>query len=388
MAVFLLILGLFLIVCLVVVHEFGHFIVARRNGVGVEEFGIGFPPRAWHKKMKSGFDFSLNWLPLGGFVRLKGSHDTDKDEGGFGVASLWIKTKIMVAGVFMNVLAAFFLLTFLALIGIPKLINNQFTVGSNTKVIKNETLVTSIVPNSPAAEIGLKPNDQLISIGKVDTRLQKVGSSASLPQLTEQYAGQKVEVVYKSNSQLISATTTLLTTKVVNASQNTNNPQGYLGVVPFNYILQRSTWSAPITAAGLIKQYSVLTYQGLGSALRGLGSTIAGLVTHNTHAKQSGLTKAESQVSGPVGIYYFLKYSSAISFQFVLFIVAVLSLTLALINILAIPALDGGRLFIILVTRLLRKPLKQTTEDIINGVGFAVLMVLVILITIVDVKRH
>src|SRR5271170_1528404 len=106
MSLFLLVLSLFLIICLVVVHEFGHFIVARRNGVEVEEFGIGFPPRAWHKKMKSGFDFSLNWTPLGGFVRLKGAHDTDKVEGGFGRASIWVKVKIMIAGVVMNVLAA------------------------------------------------------------------------------------------------------------------------------------------------------------------------------------------------------------------------------------------------------------------------------------------
>src|SRR4051812_6435128 len=112
MPLFLLILGLVLFVGLVVIHEFGHFLVARRNGVDVEEFGIGFPPTAWSRKIKSkkgDFKFSINWLPLGGFVRLKGEHDADKAPGSFGAASLPAKVKIMAAGVAMNLLAAFVL---------------------------------------------------------------------------------------------------------------------------------------------------------------------------------------------------------------------------------------------------------------------------------------
>src|SRR3989344_9232153 len=102
MSIFLLILGLVMFVLLVVVHELGHFIIARWGGVKVLEFGIGFPPRAWSKKLKSGLLLSLNWLPLGGFVRLKGENDADMEPGSFGAASLWVKTKIMVAGGAMN----------------------------------------------------------------------------------------------------------------------------------------------------------------------------------------------------------------------------------------------------------------------------------------------
>src|SRR3978361_821415 len=111
MSILLLVVGILLFIGLVVVHEFGHFIVARRNGVEVEEFGIFFPPRLYKRKMKAGWIFTVNLLPLGGFVRLKGEHDSDTEPGTFGAASTWVKTKIMAAGVVMNLAAALVLLT-------------------------------------------------------------------------------------------------------------------------------------------------------------------------------------------------------------------------------------------------------------------------------------
>src|SRR5256885_16499048 len=97
-------IGIVLFISLVLVHEWGQFFMARRNGVEVEEFGLGFPPRAWSKKLKSGMRLSVNWLPLGGFVKMKGENDSDERKGSFGAASLWAKTKIMLAGVTMNLL--------------------------------------------------------------------------------------------------------------------------------------------------------------------------------------------------------------------------------------------------------------------------------------------
>src|SRR5215211_2696202 len=111
MSILLLILGLVLFLLLVVVHEFGHFLAARRNGVEVEEFGIGFPPRAKVLTHRNNTIFSLNWLPLGGFVKLKGENDSDQEPGSFGAASLKTKIKIMMAGVALNVVAAFAILT-------------------------------------------------------------------------------------------------------------------------------------------------------------------------------------------------------------------------------------------------------------------------------------
>src|SRR6185312_11132914 len=122
------VLGVLLFFGLVVVHEFGHFIMARRGGVEVEEFGIGFPPRLFAYKTKGGWVFTLNLLPLGGFVKLKGEHDTDTTPGSFGAASVWTKSKIMAAGVVMNLITAYVLLVGLAFVGMPQLVDNQFVV--------------------------------------------------------------------------------------------------------------------------------------------------------------------------------------------------------------------------------------------------------------------
>src|ERR1700754_4793476 len=103
------ILAIILFMGLIIVHEWGHYIAARRNGVEVEEFGLGFPPRAWGKKRKDGMVLSLNWLPLGGFVKLKGENDSDTRKGSFGAATLAVKSKVMLAGVGMNLLTAFVL---------------------------------------------------------------------------------------------------------------------------------------------------------------------------------------------------------------------------------------------------------------------------------------
>ena len=100
------IIGLIVLVLLVVIHELGHAIAARRNGVVVEEFGIGFPPKAWAKKLKNGVLFSINWLPLGGFVKLQGENDAASKKGDYGAATFWQKTKILFAGVVVNWLAA------------------------------------------------------------------------------------------------------------------------------------------------------------------------------------------------------------------------------------------------------------------------------------------
>lgn len=401
----LLIIGLLLFIGLVVIHEFGHFIMARRNGVEVEEFGIGFPPRLYKHKTKGGWLFTINLLPLGGFVKLKGEHDSDTEAGTFGAASLPAKTKIMAAGVVMNLITAFVLFTLLALIGIPKIVNNQFTVSSDTKVLKNEVLVSNVDSNSPAAkaklydhkignQTALKPGDQIINIksfeasGAVEGKdVFTIRKAADLSKATRSLAGKPVLLSIVRHGDRQEIFTQLRSQTEVEASKKTGSPKGYLGVYPTEFTLQRSTWSAPVVALGLIKQFTVLTFQGLGKAVKGLGGLIAGAVTGNHTARSNGQKNASEQVSGPVGIFVILRDGSSLGFQFMLFIIAIISLTLAIMNILPIPALDGGRLWLTLVSRAFGKPLSQDKEEIINASGFVLLLVLIILITVVDVKR-
>lgn len=387
MSILLFILGIILFIGLVVVHEFGHFIVARRNGVKVEEFGIFFPPRLFRYKTKAGWDFTINLLPLGGFVRLKGEHDSDTAKGTFGAASLGVKSKIMAAGVVMNLVTALVMFTIIALIGMPKIVDNQYTIKSDTKTVKQEILVGTVEKGSPADKAGLKPQDNLVEFVRPGYSPVAAQSSAHLRTVTKNFAGQSVVLHYTRAGHKHEARTTFQTKEAVAASIKAGNPKGYLGVSTNDFQLNRSTWSAPVVAVGLSAQLTTLTFQGLGHALGGLGSLIAGGATGNTSARQHGQAAASENVSGPVGIFKILQGGSVLGYQFTLFIIAYISLTLAIMNILPIPALDGGRLWITLIARGLKRPLSQKREELINAIGFVTLITLVILISIVDVKR-
>lgn len=372
MSIILLILGILLFIGLVVIHEFGHFLVARRNGVEVEEFGIGFPPRAWSKKTKAGFVFSLNWLPIGGFVKLKGESDAATAKGTFGAAPLGVKAKIALAGVTMNLLVAFGLFTFLSAVGMPRLVDDQFTVKSDTHIVKNEVLAGYVEPGSPAAKAGVQPRDHLLAIG-APHKVEQLKSAHALPAITEKYAGQKVEIRYERKGQQKTAVVDLRDKQTVEKSKKTNKPKGYLGLSPTELTITRSTWSAPLVAGGVIGQFTALTFQGLGTAIAAIF--------------QGDGSRAAEQVSGPVGIMVLLKDGSSLGFQFMLMIIALISLTLAIMNILPIPALDGGRLYMMVLSRLFGRRLSQEMEERVVGSSFVFLLFLIVLITIVDVKR-
>jgi regulator of sigma E protease len=390
MQIFLFVLAIVLFISLVIVHEWGHYIAAKRNGVDIEEFGLGIPPRAWGKKLKNGVLLSVNWLPLGGFVKLKGEHDSDNRKGSFGAASLGGKTKIMLAGVTMNLIVGLVLLTILALTGMPKLLDknygapaDQFTVASDTKISKQEVLVGTVQKNSPAASLKLSGSDVIKSINN-----RQITSVKDLQAATTTYAGKTVNITYKHGSKTVARTIQLRGRPEVQASLKTNKPKGYLGVSPVQLQIRRSTWSAPVVAVGFAGQLGWLTLQGLGHALGGLGSTIAGIFTGNHTARENGQTQASSQVGGPVAIGAILWGYSYLGISFVIMIIAVISLLLALMNVLPIPALDGGRLFMILISRgIFKRPLRKVVEERAVATGMAVLLLLITIITIVDVKR-
>lgn len=389
MQTLLLTLGIISFLLLVITHELGHFWAARRNGVVPEEFGIFFPPTIYRKKMKKGWDFTINLLPLGGFVKLRGEHDSDTKKGSFGAASDWAKSKIMLAGVAVNLVTALALFTILGWVGMPKIIDNQFSVKSDTKISQDFLLAQYVEPNSPAEKAGINRGDKLVSIYDIsEQKMYAISGKSTLRNVTKSLAGKLVKVTYESNGNVVSGSIKLRTAREVSDSLNKPEPKGYLGIEPYSMTLQKSTWSAPIMAGGLSWQITKLTLKGIGTALKNLGGIVVGAVTGNKAARQNAQTTASSQVSGPLGIFFVLKAGASVGVNFMMMIIAVISLTLAIMNVLPVPALDGGRLYLMLASRLTRqKKLSEQAEEAIVGWSFVVLLALIVLITFVDFTR-
>lgn len=376
--IFSVLVGLFLLVLLVVLHELGHAIAARRNGVVVEEFGIGFPPRAWARKLKGGVLFTLNWLPLGGYVKLQGEHDAANKKGDYGAASLWAKTKILLAGVFINWITAVVLFTGLALTGLPKVIDNQFTIPSDTTEIRKPVTVVAVTDGSPADQAGLKPGDQIVRFAG-----QRLELPSDLSALTKQYKGSTVEVIYnRDGSEAIKR----LTLRAENKDQ-----QGYLGVSADQRTTYRSTWSAPIVGVALTGQITGVTLQGLGDMVSKFATGLVDKLNPSQDSQARAdekLGEVGSGVAGPVAILGILFPSAReAGVSALVFMTALISLALAIMNILPIPALDGGRWFVTMLFRVVKKPLTKELEEKIHGTGFAVLMGLFVLVTIADVTK-
>jgi len=375
--------GLIILVLLVVIHELGHAIIARRNGVVVEEFGVGFPPKAWAKKVKSSILgknvlFSVNWLPLGGFVKLKGEHDAADEKGSYGAADYWVKTKILLAGVFINWLAAIVLLTILSLSGIPKILPDQFSVPSDTQVIREPLQVAFVGGDSPASKAGLKLGDKLLRFNGAE-----VTDPTGLTELTAANRGKQVELIYNRNGTEYETTTTL-------RAENTDK-QGYLGISTIQREKLRATWSAPIVGVASTVQFTGATLAGTGQIAWNALSGFVQSLSFDSQAREAGnkeLATVSASVAGPVGILgVIFPQAQSAGIEQLVFLTAIISLSLAVMNILPIPALDGGRWFTMTIFRLLKKPLTKAREEKIQTIGFLILMGLVVLVTWADIGK-
>jgi len=403
--VFGIIIGLLILMFLVVAHEFGHFIMARRNGVKVNEFGIGFPPRAiaWvkkevevngEKKLKwvripksdwkqpqNNLVFSLNWLPIGGFCAMDGESAADKRKGTFGAASFWAKTKILFGGVLMNWLVAFLILTVLAWTGMPQFIEHQFYLGQDAQTIDNiqSIVVEKVIEGSPADKAGFEVKDQIIQVG--DNR--DITNANVIIQYGQEKAGQEAVYVVKRGEE----------EKQLTVQLNNLEDKYVLGVQMGSYgqKLIRSTWSAPIVGAGLTIQLTGETFRGLGDLVWNLISGVARQFSPNPEIRESGRTDigtAGDSVSGPVGIVGVIFPAFAESGATNLaFLAALISISLACMNVLPIPALDGGRWLLIAIYKLRNKELSKETEEKIVSRAFMVLLLLIVLVTVLDIFK-
>lgn len=426
------VVGLLVLMFLVTAHEFGHFIAARRNGVNVLEFGIGFPPRAiawikdpktgkwrrlphkeWEKEKttkvvysngerkafaQKGMVFSLNWLPIGGFCQMDGESAADTRAGTFGKARFWAKTKILFAGVTMNWLIAIIVFTVLAWTGMPEFLDDQFKVASDTRIESVPVQITSVAEGSPADKAGIKVDDYILAVDG-----NAVAYSSDITDYNSARANEEVRYTIirgvnedciklpeckdetcdcNKNAEIVETVVTL----------NPADAEYLLGVtMSSSQSLSYATWSAPIVGIGLTAQLTGETFKGVGIMIGNLVSGTAQLFSSNSEVREEGqevLNEVKDSVSGPVGIIgvLFPAFTSAGPTNLA-FLAALISVSLACMNVLPIPALDGGRWLLIAIYKLRKKELTKEVEEKIVSRAFVVLLAIIFIVTILDIVR-
>lgn len=354
-----------LLTVLIIIHELGHFTLAKIFKVEVEEFGFGLPPRALTLFQKSGTVFSLNWVPFGGYVRLKGENEINLEkrfvQGSFASASIPARLLILSGGVLMNFILAFALLTVGFSVGrwVPNFYGSieelQDAAAKGEISLETGVYITGVLPGSPAAKAGIVKDSAIQSIDG-----QKVVS----PTDVVAYQKGKRRVTYE----LMEGTEKNIRSVEVQLSDGRSGVE--ISAFAAKLSAPRRSVAKAVQLAG--KETVFMTKQ-----------TVKGI----THLMQSLATTGHvpEGITGIVGIAVLTYGSVQEGFMTYLRLVALLSLSLAILNVLPLPALDGGRLLFVLVEMVIRRPLNQRFELITNAVGFFLLIGLIIIITFNDV---
>ena len=384
--IFGILIGLIILTILVALHELGHAIAATKNGVKLEEFGLGFPPNAFKFKTKTdkilpkGTPIAINWIPLGGYVKLQGEYDSDNKKGDYGAASFWAKTKILFAGVVMNWLTAMVLFMALAWIGLPKLLPNQFYIAEDAKISGGEVIVTQIVEDLPAERAGIARGDQIVKING-----EKIDNETEISQIAKTNAGKKVEVEIKRDGKT--------TTKNVEIRAKNDDKKGYLGLGSAKETEKiHATWSAPILGVTTTLQISAETFRSLGELLANTFTGIVQKFSSSAEVQQIANQKLESageSMAGPLSILGILfPMASEAGLPTLILLTALISLSLACMNVLPIPVLDGGRWLMLFVSRkIFRKTLSKEQEEKIISYGVFAMLGLTVVVFILDILR-
>jgi regulator of sigma E protease len=350
---------------IVVIHEGGHFVTARLARIRVHEFGIGFPPRAKVLASRGETIYTLNWLPIGGFVRLEGEDGDSDDPRSFVRAALPVKVIVLVAGVAMNLVLAFVIFFAIALVATPR-------VG---------VTFTTVQPGSPAATAGLKPGDRIDSVnGNV---YEAFGGPTAVDDFYA-LAGQTVTLtVHHADGSDAALTVALRSQAAIDAVNNANiasgNPEreGPLGIS----VLQAQPTGAYIghDLGSSIQTGLDETSNALGLIADGLGQLGSSIINHPTE---------RPPVTGPVGI---AQQVGTVFWDlgpiYLLYIAALLSANLALVNILPFPPLDGGRVLFLLIRRVVGSRFSVRAEQLTYLAGFGLLMAFLVWITYFDVTN-
>ncbi len=366
--IFIVLLGL-----LVFVHELGHFLTAKWNGIKADEFGFGFPPRligvvkndqtgkydiVWGGKDVTSRNtiYSLNWIPLGGFVRIKGEDGSGtNDPESFAGRPAWTRIKVLGAGVFMNFVLAWVLISIVFALGLPQPIDSS----ERAKYPDAKIQILDVKKGTPAETMGLKLGDEVVKVaGK---------KPESLDMVREEILAHKGQPIMMEVNRL-GQTMTLTGTPRVDYPSN----EGSLGISFSETAIVSYPWYEALYR-GLVATYDITL-----AILAAFGKMIAGLF---------GAEKVPVDVTGPVGIVYLTKQMSDLGLPYLLQFAALLSINLGIINILPIPALDGGRILFVLIEKLKGSPVSQRVEGMIHQVGFMLLLLLMLLITVRDFSQ-
>ncbi len=353
--IFIIVLGV-----LVFVHEFGHFIFAKRAGMRVEEFGFGFPPRIWGIK-KGETLYSINTIPFGGFVKILGEEGEHRENPrSFSSKPISQRLMVIVAGVMMNFFLAVGFLMIGNFFGLRiGLVDNQAVPGATDKQIQ----IIQIAQGSPADTAGLKLLDQVKGF-KINNSLQPVSTVEEVQNYIHENAGHEVVMEIKRNNELLD--------KTVVPRANPPVGQGALGI------------SLALTGIVHYPWYEAI-WRGVYDAVILTTNTIIGYFLLFKTLLLKG--KLLADVSGPVGIATLTGQAARIGITYLLQFTAMISVNLAVLNIIPFPALDGGRALLIIVEKLKGSPLNKKVEQMINTIGFALLVALMVYVTAKDIVR-
>jgi regulator of sigma E protease len=356
--IFILVIGV-----LILVHEWGHFFVAKKEGMKVEEFGFGFPPRLWGIKHGETI-YSINLIPFGGFVKIYGEDGQYKnDSRSFSSKSINARLKVIIAGVVMNFLFAVFLLmlgNFIGLrVNIGDEVNETFAAARDKKI-----QIIQVLDNSPAQKAGLKLFDEIIGFKNENNEIINVSSAQEVRDYVARNAGKDINIVIRRNSQIEEKKVTLP------FERDENN--GLLGIIPAQTGILSYTWYESI-------------WRGLKDALFLTAQIAVGYFELFKNLLFKGQLIAD--VSGPIGIATVTGQAASVGFRFLLQFVALISINLTILNIIPFPALDGGRALMLVIEKLKGSPVSQKVESVINSLGFAFLILLMIYATIKDIVR-
>jgi len=347
-------IALFSLVALMIVHEFGHFIIAKKFGVRVEEFGIGYPPKLFGRKFGE-TEYSVNLIPFGAFVRIYGEIGGVDDYRSFSNLAIWKRVLICLGGVLAFWIAAAFIFSAAFMVGASIPVGDQDVAGVTNTSIE----VMAVQKNSPADLAGLKTGDQIIGFNKI----------TDFQTFVKESAGKEITVSVKRDGKIIEEKLTPRT-----AIKDGEGPTGVSLERMVNVIKKVPFYQAPFYGVAYTGQ---VTWE----ALRGIVAFFASLF--NGHGLPQG-----AQLAGPVGITIFLSRAVEYGLGFFLYFIGSLTVLLAIFNLFPIPALDGGKLVFLALEKVMKKPVPVAWEQGLTVFFFFLLITMSLFVTVkFDIPR-